>query len=300
MGSGRPVGSSAFEIGEFLAWLASVRGLRPASVRTYGYVARRVTESLGCDPAAYEVGAVRRFVRTEAVRGGDSHARNTVTATRSLLRFLAATGRAPADLALAVPGVACWRLASIPRFLPWPQVERVIASCDRRKPDGARNRAILLLLARLALRASDVAAMRLDALDFDSGCIRVAGKGRRDTLLPLPQEVGDALLEYLDVRPSTATREVFVSSRCGARLSSAAISGVVRAAIKRSGVAAPSTGAHLFRHSAATEMLRLGASLEAISALLRHASLDTTAIYTKVDLVALNRIAQPWPEVSSC
>lgn len=158
--------------------------------------------------------------------------------------------------------------------------------------------AILLLLVRLGLRAGDVRTLRLDDIDWREGSLRVSGKSRRHARLPLPQEVGDALLAYLDrARPSTSLPVVFLRHKtpCAA-LRPPSISSIVRLALLRARIDAPSYGAHLLRHSAATQMLQGGASMEQIQAVLRHASLETTAIYAKVDTAALRTIAQPWPE----
>jgi integrase/recombinase XerD len=181
----------------------------------------------------------------------------------------------------------------------------VIGSCDLTKPRGVRDRAILLLLARLGLRAGDVVAMRLDDIAWEEGTLRVCGKGRRESRLPLPQDVGDALLCYLSTaRPVVDCDRIFLRSAAPCRpfSTSAAISCVVRSALQRASITgAPTRGANLMRHSAATAMLRAGATLETIGTVLRHQSIDTTAHYAKVDIAALCQIAQPWPgEEVSC
>ena len=167
---------------------------------------------------------------------------------------------------------------------------------------GLRDRAVLLLLARLGLRAGEVAHLKFSDIDWRNGSIAVCGKGRRQELLPLPQEVGNALLVYLNQgRPSLRVPEVFTSVLAPLRaLTRAAVTQIVRSALRRAGVKAPVNGAHVLRHSAATSMLRQGASLAGVGAVLRHRSPMTTAHYAKVDLDLLSEIAQPWPEVSSC
>ena len=220
---------------------------------------------------------------------------------RSFVRFLGATGRCPPGMEHAIPGFASWQLSSVPRFLVAEDVERVIGSCTD-YVFGLRDRAVLLLLARLGLRAGEVAHLKFSDIDWRNGSIAVCGKGRRQELLPLPQEVGNALLVYLNQgRPSLRVPEVFTSVLAPLRaLTRAAVTQIVRSALRRAGVKAPVNGAHVLRHSAATSMLRQGASLAGVGAVLRHRSPMTTAHYAKVDLDLLSEIAQPWPEVSSC
>jgi site-specific recombinase XerD len=200
-----------------------------------------------------------------------------------------------------IPGFAARQLSTIPRFLVAEDVERVIASCPV-GTKGLRDKAVLLLLARLGLRAGEVAGLKFSDIDWANGHITVCGKGRRQELLPLPQEVGDALLSYLQrSRPLLRTPELFVSVVAPFRsLTRAAVTRVVRRALHRAGIKAPINGAHVLRHSAATAMLRQGASLAGIGAVLRHHSPTTTAHYAKVDFGLLSEIAQPWPTVPSC
>jgi len=215
------------------------------------------------------------------------------------LRFLIAEGRCAVGLDAAIPTTAHWRLATLPRYLQPEEVERLITSCDQASALGWRDRAILLLLARLGLRAGDIVHLRLSDIDWKNAWIHVSGKGRRQTQLPLTQEVGEAIVTYLNRgRPQTTTDVLFI--RCRApfcAFSSSAVSHIVDKALRRAGVRRPSRGAaHLLRHSLATSMLREGASLEDIASVLRHRSIETTQIYTKVDIVALRQITQPWPE----
>jgi site-specific recombinase XerD len=201
----------------------------------------------------------------------------------------------------AIPGFASWQLSSVPRFLAAEEVERVISSCSG-DAFGVRDRAVLLLLARLGLRASEVASLKFADIDWSNGGITVCGKGRRQELLPLPQEVGNAILLYLKQgRPSLQAPEVFTMVRAPLRvLTRAAVTHIVRSALRRSGIKAPINGAHVLRHSAATTMLRQGVSLAGVGAVLRHRSPMMTAHYAKVDFGLLSEIAQPWPEVPSC
>jgi site-specific recombinase XerD len=188
--------------------------------------------------------------------------------------------------------------------VPPEAVERVIDSCDASSPVGKRDRAILLLLARLGLRAGDIVQMRLQDIDWKGAWVHVSGKGRRHTRLPLTQEVGDAIVSYVqESRPRSHTDTLFLRSRAPFRgfRSHPAVSVIVATAFRRAGIKRPGRGAaHLLRHSVASSMLRQGASLQELSALLRHRSIDTTQIYAKIDVTSLQQIAQPWPEVWSC
>jgi site-specific recombinase XerD len=221
-------------------------------------------------------------------------------AVRAFLRFLIATGRCPPGRDHAMPPAAGWRLASIPRFLAEDDIARVIAACDGVR--RLRDRAIVLLLARLGMRASEVARLGFDDIDWRQGSIRVHGKGRREELLPLSQEVGDALIAYIEcARPAFATRALFLTGYAPLRpIDRSTIKCVVRRALERSGVDSQCKGAHLLRHSAATSMLRHGVSLSGVGAVLRHRSPAMTAHYAKVDMTSLATIAQPWPGSASC
>jgi site-specific recombinase XerD len=219
------------------------------------------------------------------------------------LRYLAVMGRCSPYLCDAIPTVAHWRQTTLPQFLPQEEVEKLVASCHPTIRAGLRDRAILLLLARLGLRARDIVNLRLSDIDWGSGSFRVAGKGRREASLPLSQEVGDALLAYIERdRPLVGHSQVFLTVRPPFRpfACSGTVAGAVKRAIDRAGVSAPTRGAHLLRHSAATAMLRDGASLTGIGIVLRHQSIETTTLYARVDKRLLQQIAQPWPEVAEC
>jgi integrase/recombinase XerD len=288
----------------FSAWMRQHRGLAARTIAGYERAIAAFLATEGDEPARYTAAGVRAFVVTCTRERSRVYAKWIVRAVRLWLRFLGAQGLGPVGLDAAVPTVPEWRLSSLPRYLEPTVVERVIAACDLATSHGRRDRAILLLLARLGLRAGDVVGLRLDDLDWVQGTIRVCGKGRRTALLPLPQEVGDALLAYLqDDRPHVALDTVFLCANAPYRpfATSASIADVVRLALARAGVTdAPSRGAHLLRHSAATAMLRAGSTLETIGAVLRHASPDTTAHYAKIDLATLETVAQPWPEGARC
>jgi site-specific recombinase XerD len=219
-----------------------------------------------------------------------------VTALRSFLRFLQLRGQIKTDLAAAISGVAHWRMSNIPKYLSPEQVEKLLRSCDRNTLSGQRDYAILLLLARLGLRGGEVLTMTLDDVDWDHGEIVVRGRRRRLDRLPLPKDVGMALVHYLKHgRPVCTTRRLFIRLKAPRRgLRQSAICCVIRRALKRAGLNPTFKGAHLMRHSLATGMLRRGASLREIGQLLRHVEPTTTQIYAKVDIQALRRIALPW------
>jgi integrase/recombinase XerD len=289
------------EVAKFQGWLRDHRGISERTVDRYGRMVMRLLPALGDDPTRYDAGLVRGVILAEAQRSSRPYVKTMTTALRGYLRFLAACGLCRPGLDQAVPNVPHWRLSALPRYLSAPDVERMIASCDLTKSHGIRDRAILLLLARLGLRAGDIRGMRLGDVSWDDGTLRVCGKGRREIRLPLPQDAGDALLDYLErARPAAVCEEIFLRSSAPYRpfLGSCAVSDIVRLALERAGITdAPSRGAGLLRHSAATSMLRAGASLDAIGTILRHRSADTTAHYAKVDITMLRQIAQPWPEV---
>jgi integrase len=197
-----------------------------------------------------------------------------------------------------VPAVAAWSLSTVPKFLPAGTVQRVLDHCERNTPDGKRNYAVLLLLARLGLRACEVVALSLDDIDWDYGRLTIRCKGGRWAQLPLPADVGEAIAIYLrSGRPHCVCRHVFLRHRAPIHgfAHSITVSTIVRRALIRAGIDSVRKGAHLFRHTLATDLLRQGASLDEIGELLRHQSPNTTAVYAKVDLPALRTLALPWP-----
>lgn len=298
-----PVLTSA-SITEFRQWMKQQRGTCESTVANYEVHLRALLTRVGEDPRTWDARSLRQFVLEGSRTFGWAAAKKRTTALRMFLRFLIADGRCASELYEAVPVLVHRRLSSLPRYLSADDVERVIASCDRDSAVGQRDRAILLLLARLGLRAGDIVHLRLRDLDWKAASFQVSGKGRRETRLPLTRELGDALVTYLTrSRPPTDTDTVFVRSRAPYRAfrSHCAVSVIVDRAFARAGVVRPSRGAaHLLRHSVATAMLRHGASLQEVAALLRHQSVTTTEIYAKVDVTALRTIAQPWPEVEPC
>lgn len=239
-----------------------------------------------------------RFVQRQAARLHVKRAKQLTTALRSFLHYARYRGDLALDLAAAVPPVASWSMSSIPRAIPADAVRQLLASISRRTAVGRRDYAILLVLARLGLRASELVRLELDDIDWNGGHVSVRGKGGYRTALPLPADVGAAIAAYLrHGRPPSTCRQVFLRARApiaGFRGPSA-VASVVRDALVRAGVSAPTQGAHQFRHGLATQMLRHGASLTEIGEVLRHRSPETTKIYTKVDLEALRTLALPWP-----
>jgi integrase/recombinase XerD len=286
---------------EFRSWMRKHRGLTDTTLDVYDGILARLLDALGDDVHDYSAEALRAFVLDRARPHGIYRAKSIVVAVRSFVRFLGATGRCSAGMEHAIPGFASWQLTSVPRFLLPEEVERVIDSCSGYL-FGIRDRAVLMLLARLGLRASEVAQLKFVDIDWRNGSITVCGKGRRQELLPLPQEVGNAILLYLNQgRPSLRAPEIFTSVLPPIRtLTRAGVTHIVRSALRRAGIKAPVNGAHVLRHSVATAMLRQGASLAGVGEVLRHRSPMTTAHYAKVDFGLLLEIAQPWPEVSSC
>jgi site-specific recombinase XerD len=283
-------------------WLRVHRGASEPTIRQYSRGATELIGALGEHIDGGTAGQVRDFLLDRASRCGAPSTQKRITSLRAFLRYLTFTGRRQEDLAPAVPAIANWRLSRQPCYLSEDEVTRLIAACDGSSPGRLRDRAILLLLTRLGLRAGDVAELRFSDIDWRHGTVQVSGKGRYQVRLPLPQDVGDALLQYLDCRPNTTHSDrVFLRSIAPLRPfdSGDAVSSVVKHALRRAGIKAAVKGAHLLRHTAATEMLRHGVPLDQIGLVLRHRSIDMTAYYAKVDGALLQRIARPWPEVQS-
>ncbi len=280
----------------FRSWLEQSRGIGEATICNHVRSVMTVLPALGVDPCVYGAELIRRVLSAQMENRSQDYVRQLTISMRMYLRFLVSEGSVAAALVEAVPTVPQWRLSTLPRYIPAEDVERTIASCGDGLV-GVRDRAILLLLARLALRAGDIAALRLGDIDWDRAEIRVPGKSRRHTALPLPQDAGDALYAYITTaRPKVDEPQVFLCSRAPYRpFAKSAVTAIARRALDRAGVATPATrGAHVFRHSQATNLLRSGASLDAIQLLLRHASPNTTMIYAKTDALMLGEIAQPW------
>lgn len=287
-------------IGCYRRWLVAGRGLAPATVLRYEKLARRFLAGrarLGGPVVVADLSGaeVTTFLLTECARVSTGSAKGRVTELRALFRFLYLSGMTPRNLAEAVPPVAGWRDTSVPRGMAAAEVERLLASCDRSRPAGTRDFAILMLLARLGLRSAEVACLELEDLDWRAGEITIRGKARRQDRLPLLPDVGDAIASYLAAAPERATtRRVFLTVRAPRQpIRPDLVGDVVERACRRAGL--PPAGAHRLRHGLATEMLRRGATLTGISQILRHSDLATTAIYAKVDAGRLREVARPWP-----
>jgi site-specific recombinase XerD len=283
-------------------FLIEERGLAPVTVTNYCKIIRAFLAERfpGGQVQPGKLGAqdANLFVLRYCQRLSRKRAKLTATALRSFLRFLYQRGDIGIDFATAVLPVMDWRLSGLPKSLTLEQVQSMLATCERETHTGRRDYAILLLMARLGLRAGEVVAMTLDDLDREAGLLIVRGKGQRQEPLPLSHEVGEALVSYLrEGRPTCATRRLFVRVKAPYRgfASSVAICDIVKRALARAGIDLPFKGSHLLRHSLATEMLRHGASLKDIGQILRHRHPETTQIYAKVDLSALQDLAPPWP-----
>jgi len=246
-----------------------------------------------------DASAIRGYLLDSTRNRSVSFVRLLTAALRSLLRFLFLDGQTEVDLSNAVPPVRRWRFAAVPPLLTPEEVEKVIAATDRSTARGRRALAVLLLLARLGLRAGEVAALQLDDIRWKAGEIVIRGKGRVHDRLPLLDDVGEALVLYLrEARGPSASRHVFLR-RCAPRVGlsgPSAVCEVARQALRRAGLRpAGRAAAHIFRHSLATRMIRSGASLEEISQVLRHRKIDSTRLYAKVEFDALRGVALPWP-----
>lgn len=287
---------------EFGQYMLLQRGLSSTTLRVYlPYISQFLAERFGEESIRLETlvaADVTGFVQRNSHSLGHSSVQHLVTALRAFLRHLRHTGKISIDLAACVPSVANWSFSTLPKCLLPGQVEQVLDHCEHGTSKGRRDYAILLLLARLGLRAGEVAALTLDDVDWEEGHLTVRSKGGRWTRLPIPEDVGKAISDYLaNGRPSCTDRHVFIrelAPRTGFSASTC-ISAVVRSALLRSGIESARKGAHLFRHSLATEMLRKGSSLREIGEVLRHRSPDTTQLYAKVDLPSLECLALPWP-----
>jgi integrase/recombinase XerD len=286
-------------LADYRRYLAGERGLAAHTIYNHERVARlflaeraKLGEGLWLDGlAARDVSA---FLASECPKRSVSGARDLIKGLRALLRYLHIAGVIAAPLQWAVPAVAYRRDHGLPRGLSPQAVARLLASCDRRRTVGRRDYAVLLLLCRLGLRAGEVAAIELDDIDWRRGEFQVRGKGARVERLPLPVDVGQAIVSYLRRRPRSASRAVFLLARAPyCPLSGHTVSGIVRRACLRAQL--EPVHAHRLRHTAATELLRAGGSLPEVAQVLRHRQLATTAIYAKVDRRSLRELARPWP-----
>lgn len=299
--NGVSLGPVALAIDQYRDYLVHERGLAQLTIHNYINAVRPflVSElSRDGDKVYWEslnAARVTAFVVARTPSQSRSLASTTVTALRSFLGYLYTEGLIKQQLTAAVPTVAGWRLAALPKTLQPGEVQALLEACDRRTRMGRRDFAVLTILVRLGLRASEVAALRLDDIDWRAGSILIRGKGNQIEPLPLPQDVGVAVVAYLRRgRPVTADeRSVFVRIRAPHRaLSGIGVSEIVVAAARRAGLG--NIRAHLLRHTVASQLLRAGSSLPEIGQLLRHRHISTTAVYAKVDRDVLRSIARPW------
>ena len=291
-------------LGGFETWMKDNRGITESTLTVYRLILTRLLDAIGDTPECYNAKSLRRGVEMQTSRSGRSWAKLVITSVRMFLRYLAVFNMCDPVLVDALPAIAQWKRASCPAYLSKQDVEKLLAACDPATDQGMRDRAVILLLVRLGLRAGDLAHLRWGDIDWERGTMAVTGKGRRQYLLPLPQDAGDAILKYAERgRPDVRDEHVFlrVNAPFVPLAHSSAVSSLVNRAARRAGLSAKRIGAHVLRHTAATLMLRQGASLGTIANVLRHQSPDTTVLYAKVDVQMLSEIAQPWPgEAPTC
>ena len=289
---------------DFDAYLVRTGNLVPGTRRIYTRYAHDLlktrfgTEAL--DLGLLDASCISEFIRSKVAQLSHSSRRAPATATRTFLRFLVGRGLVAEGLLGAIPSIRQYKQASLPRYLSSKQLAAVLAACRIATPIGRRNLAMVLMLARLAVRACEVASLRLNDIRWRQGIVVIhAAKSHRERALPLPSDVGAAIVAYLrHGRPLCECPEVFLSERAPHRaLTPAAVGTVVSQALHPAGVTVARPGAHVLRHTAATQMVRAGASLKQVADVLGHARIDTTTIYAKLDLETLARIALPWPEV---
>ena len=288
--------------GDFCVYLRQERALTSTTQACYtAFVGEFLTQRFGAGPVDLSLlcaADITGFVRRRAATIQSKRVQLMTTALRSFLRFARYRGDIEKDLAACIPAVANWKQSTLPRALPADQVEQVLNSVDRKTAIGRRDYAILLILARLGLRAGEIRALTLEDLDWQEGLITVRGKAGRFSQMPLPMDVGAAIADYLrHGRPTVSSRCVFLRAKApaGGFQGQCGIGSIVRHTLERAGIDSPRKGAHQFRHALACQMLKQGASLSEIGELLRHRSPQTTAIYAKVDLDSLAAIALSWP-----
>jgi site-specific recombinase XerD len=286
---------------DFKRYLDQECGLTSVTVIRHLPVVRRfLRETCADDFVNLNQAVITGYVERHAQDQSAASAKSMCWTLRAFLRYLQYKGLIFLDLAACVPSVRRWRFVTLPTYLSAEQVQQVLDVCDRNTPVGRRDYAILMMLARLGLRANEVATLTLDDVDWRSGQMSIHGKGRQRTQMPLPSDVGAALAAYLqDGRPDSDSRRIFLRDLAPnvGFASSAAISMIAKSALSRAGIDGfAHKGAHLFRHSLATELLRSGATLTEIGQLLRHRSHDTTRIYAKVDIDGLRALGLAWPE----
>jgi site-specific recombinase XerD len=288
----------------FVEYLAQERGVCQATIDNYlqevrRFLAHQCARS-ALSPSRITAKDLNAFVLRRAREVRAKRAKLTVSALRSLCRFLRFRGDLKRDLAGAVLTVPNWRLTSLPKSLMPSEVRHLLRQCDQRTATGQRNFTILLILARLGLRAKEILLMTLDDINWEAGEFIVRGKGSRAERMPLPRDVGQAIATYLRCwRPPCATRHLFVRLKAPTQglKGQTSVGSIVKRAVARAGLHPPTRGAHLLRFTLATNLLRRGGSLQEVGELLRHRHPDTTALYAKVDLNMLRTVAPPWPGV---
>ncbi|MGY4319238.1 site-specific integrase [Bradyrhizobium sp. JR3.5] len=286
----------------FSDYLRQERGLVPGSIICHLPSIRRFLREV-C-PAGSDLGnisqeGVTRYIKHHARDGSAESGKRMCWSLRAFLRYLHHKGLTRLALADCVPSIRQWKLASLLTYLSAAQVQKVLDGCDRVTPMGRRDYAILMLLAKLGLRAGEVASLTLDDIDWRSGEMLIRAKGRQRAQMPMPPDVGAAVVAYLrDGRPTSSCRRLFLrmlAPRVGFA-SGCATTMIAKTALERAGVRGYAhQGAHIFRHRLATELLRSGTTLSEIGQLLRHESHDTTRIYAKVDIERLRALSLPWP-----
>ena len=289
-------------LGAYEQYLRQERGLVPCTIRRHQSYARMfLVKRFGKKPLVLnEIKAsdISKFILRHCPCVSLKTAQWMTTALRSFFRFLFQKRNIDTDLAASVLGVAHWEHATIPKYISSEEVQRMLSACDRGTSIGRRDYAILLLLARLGLRAGEVVALQLDDINWRTGEMLIRGKGLRQDWMPLPEDVGKALASYLRRdRPACHTRRLFVCMKAPHRglAAKGTLPTIARCAIERAKLNPSSRGAHLLRHSLATSMLRSGATMGEIGEVLRHRDPNTTAIYAKVDFNSLRSLAQVWP-----
>lgn len=284
---------------DFERWMTTHRGVSDVTLQGYASYVAALLDQLGEDPSAYNATALRRFVLNNGKRAGirSSSVSSTLTAVRAFVRFLVATEQCSSKLPSALPQLAGWRLSTLPTVISASEVQCLIDSCAQCPLTARRDRAALMLMWSLALRAGDIANLELTDIDWREARIRFKGKNKRETWLPLTQDVGDALIDYLqNERLDIDCNRVFVKSiaPCGP-INRHVVAWIVRRAFRRTGIKAAATGSHIIRRSSATDMLRHDASLAQIGSILRHENLQTTQLYAKVDQDLLLGVVASWP-----
>ena len=288
---------------DFSAFIINDRGLSHSASDRHTLLARRFLQEVfpagSCEFAILNPELIIRYVERHALDGAADSGKQMCWSLRAFLRYLHLRGHIGAPLADCVPSIRRWRHAGLPTFLPPQKVQQVLDGCDRATPMGLRDYAILMVLAKLGLRAGEVVAVTLDDIDWGAGEILVHGKGRRQAVMPLRCDVGEAIVAYIrQGRPKSTSRHLFLRMLAPhvGFTSGCAITMIAKQALDRAGIHGYAHhGAHLFRHSLATDLLRSGASFDEIGQLLRHQSADSTRIYAKLDIETLRTLSQPWP-----